>query len=159
MCLWIRRNRIWISRALIFLSVPVALLTSHSRVADADMVLDAVGAVLVAVGVLGRIWATLYIAGRKNQQLVTHGPYSICRNPLYLFSTLIVCGVLCLFGNALLALPIAVIYCLTYGVTIRQEEARLQHLFAEDYTAYKRNVPRLVPALWKYDVSPMPNGP
>jgi protein-S-isoprenylcysteine O-methyltransferase Ste14 len=33
-----------------------------------------------------RLWCSLYISGYKNSQLITSGPYSLCRNPLYFFS-------------------------------------------------------------------------
>ena len=155
MLAWIQTNRIWISRGIVALSVPIVLVTHPRGGAGVHLSLNAAGAVLVAVGVLGRIWATLYIAGRKNIQLVTHGPYSICRNPLYLFSALILLGVLCLFQNALLVLPITVLFCLTYAVTIREEESLLRSLFGASYTDYARRVPRLLPALWKYDCAPL----
>src|SRR5882757_8547660 len=45
-----------------------------------------VGVVLIVLCVMGRTWASLYIAGRKGEKLVSDGPYSVCRNPLYLFS-------------------------------------------------------------------------
>jgi protein-S-isoprenylcysteine O-methyltransferase Ste14 len=51
-----------------------------------DAVLGFVALLLVALGALGRIWASVFIAGRKDSELVTTGPYAVCRHPLYLFS-------------------------------------------------------------------------
>jgi protein-S-isoprenylcysteine O-methyltransferase Ste14 len=36
-----------------------------------------------------RLWSTLYIGGRKRVVLVSDGPYSLCRNPLYVGTFLI----------------------------------------------------------------------
>ena len=47
------------------------------------------GMMLIIIAILGRSWCTLYIGGRKVRQLVTVGPYSLTRNPLYLFLSLI----------------------------------------------------------------------
>ena len=47
-----------------------------------------VGVFMLAMGSLGRMWCSLYIAGYKNKKLVTAGPYSMTRNPLYFFSML-----------------------------------------------------------------------
>ena len=46
-------------------------------------ILFLMGAVLVGVASMGRLWCSLYIAGYKTEILVTEGPYSITRNPLY----------------------------------------------------------------------------
>lgn len=40
------------------------------------------GLVAIMVCVLGRAWCSLYIGGRKTQEIVASGPYSLCRNPL-----------------------------------------------------------------------------
>jgi hypothetical protein len=51
------------------------------------------GMFLVAIGSLGRMWCSLYIAGYKDQVLLTQGPDSMTRNPLYFFSTFGALGV------------------------------------------------------------------
>jgi protein-S-isoprenylcysteine O-methyltransferase Ste14 len=46
------------------------------------------GLLLILICILGRTWTTLYIGGLKRRTLVTKGPYSVVRNPLYLFTLL-----------------------------------------------------------------------
>src|SRR5690606_41067661 len=48
--------------------------------------LSLAGLVLILACIAGRCWASLYVGGRKNQELVTAGPYAHMRNPLYFFS-------------------------------------------------------------------------
>ncbi len=51
------------------------------------------GITAIFVAIAGRAWVLLYIGGRKNSELVTYGPYSITRNPLYVFSLTGITGV------------------------------------------------------------------
>ena len=48
--------------------------------------IEMAGLVLILVCILGRTWCTLYIGGLKKRELVTAGPYSVVRNPLYVFT-------------------------------------------------------------------------
>ena len=48
--------------------------------------IEEAGALLIGACIVGRVFCTLYIGGGKNAQLVRHGPYSVARNPLYVFS-------------------------------------------------------------------------
>jgi protein-S-isoprenylcysteine O-methyltransferase Ste14 len=48
---------------------------------------------LVAVATVGRLWCGIYVFGRKSKALCLDGPYSICRNPLYIFTFLGALGV------------------------------------------------------------------
>jgi protein-S-isoprenylcysteine O-methyltransferase Ste14 len=63
----------------------------NSRLGATDSIHELIewsGIVAIVVCIIGRTWTSLYIAGRKIDQLVTVGPYSIVRNPLYVFSIL-----------------------------------------------------------------------
>ncbi|MES1241952.1 MAG: isoprenylcysteine carboxylmethyltransferase family protein [Acidobacteriota bacterium] len=102
------------------------------------------GVLLAVTGFCGRLWCLSYVAGRKKRVLVTAGPYSLCRHPLYLFSLIGGLG-LCLCTRTLSA---AVLFALAFAVyyprAIRGEEAFLSDNFP-DYEEYRRRVPRFVP--------------
>ncbi|MFZ5563563.1 MAG: methyltransferase family protein [Thermodesulfobacteriota bacterium] len=103
------------------------------------------GIILVAIASLGRMWCSLYIAGYKDSKLITQGPYSICRNPLYFFSLVGAVGVG--FATETLTFPIIFILLFTayYGFVIKSEEARLKTLFGSDFEEYAKKVPAFFP--------------
>lgn len=47
---------------------------------------EAIGLAAIVLSIVGRAWCTLYIGGRKKAEIVDRGPYSISRNPLYVFT-------------------------------------------------------------------------
>ena len=103
------------------------------------------GMFLVAIGSLGRMWCSLYIAGYKDQVLITQGPYSATRNPLYFFSTFGALGVgFCTetFTFPLLLLGVMILY---YPLVVRKEERRLRARFGRDFDDYARRVPAFFP--------------
>ena len=108
-------------------------------------VLEQIGIILIIACVLGRCWAILYIGGNKNTRLVTAGPYSLCRNPLYLFSIMGVVGFGFMLQNLVYAVALTSVTFLTFLQVARKEEAYLSYKFAEDYVAYKNSAPRFLP--------------
>jgi len=110
-------------------------------------ILEQVGFLMVFVAVLGRIWCTLYIAGRKNRELCTQGPYAVCRNPLYLFSFIGLVGICCAAESLPLALVSAAAYLLFYRGVIRGEERRLADIFGADFDRYVASTPQFWPRL------------
>jgi protein-S-isoprenylcysteine O-methyltransferase Ste14 len=90
-----------------------------------------------------RLWASGYL--RKGEVLATSGPYSLCRNPLYVGSLLMVVGFAWAAQSGLLLLASIGLFLLIYLPTIAREERELRAKFGADYADYAAAVPRLVP--------------
>ena len=116
--------------------------------------LEAVGLGAVALSIVGRAWCSLYIGGRKKAEIVSTGPYSISRNPLYLFSYVGAFGVGAQTGSIVLAGLFVVIALLVFHFTIAREEAWLSAQFGAAYDAYRARTPRLGPDFSKWRDEP-----
>src|SRR5438132_6969037 len=53
-----------------------------------DLTLNGAGWLTLMGAILLRLWAMLYVGGRKGTSLATAGPYAMCRHPLYVGSFL-----------------------------------------------------------------------
>jgi protein-S-isoprenylcysteine O-methyltransferase Ste14 len=105
----------------------------------------AAGCVLVGVAMVGRLWCAQYISGYKKTNLVTYGPYSVCRNPLYVFSLFGGAGAGLCTESVTLTLVIVAVFALIYPVTIAKEERDLRRNFGDEYDKYAAAVPRFIP--------------
>jgi protein-S-isoprenylcysteine O-methyltransferase Ste14 len=110
---------------------------------------EIIGYFLVTLAILGRTWCILYLAGHKNTALIQDGPFSVCRNPSYIFSFIGLVGVLT-GSHYLVLLVIALFYRAYYFFVIRIEEERLSGLFKEEFTRYCSRVHRFLPDPRKY---------
>jgi protein-S-isoprenylcysteine O-methyltransferase Ste14 len=111
---------------------------------------EMIGFALLAVAAFGRIWCLIYVGGKKNDVLMTLGPYSIVRNPLYVFSFLGAVGLGLTVGNPWLALFLAVVFAAYYPYVVRKEERRLIALFGTEYRDYMARTPRWFPRFGLY---------
>lgn len=109
--------------------------------------LETLGIFAILIAVLGRFWSILYIGGRKNAAVMQDGPYSICRHPLYLFSTIGTAGFGLMMGSVFTALFLGAVAFLILSLTAEREEAYLRQTFGPKYDAYASRVPRMLPAL------------
>jgi protein-S-isoprenylcysteine O-methyltransferase Ste14 len=130
------------------------LLIGGSRWTDGGDVHEAIewaGLALIVLCILGRTWCSLYIGGRKNRELAQAGPYSVSRNPLYLFSIIGAIGVGAQVGSIALAATAGFIAWLVLLMTTMREEAALTVNFGDAYRDYMARVPRFLPRLsqWK----------
>jgi protein-S-isoprenylcysteine O-methyltransferase Ste14 len=115
-----------------------------------ELLLQGSGLVLLLVAAFGRTWSSLYIAGRKTSELVTHGPYSIVRHPLYFFSLVGFVGGGLALELVTAGVVFAVIFVVTHGPTMRAEEAKLEKYYGDTYRDYMARVPRLIPRPSQY---------
>jgi hypothetical protein len=97
------------------------------------------------------VYCSLFIGGRKNDLVVRDGPFSVVRNPLYVFSFLAVVGIGLQSGMVTMLVLLVGGFLLYYPFVVRKEEAFLSHKFGEPYAEYMREVPRWLPnfELWR----------
>lgn len=133
----------WFSVAIFIL----LLISTHSwnDKSIADATLEFTGLALIIIGSFGRIWSYLYICGRKTDELVVIGPYSITRNPLYLFSLIAAIGLGFASENILVLGLIILLFGIIYPIAIKAEEAELARCHGDAFWEYKHSVPRFFP--------------
>ncbi len=105
------------------------------------------GAILCGIGTLGRLWCSTYIAGYKDDRLITQGPYSLCRNPLYFFSAIGALGVTLATETLSIPLLILIAFGLYYPFVIKDEERALEKRYASAYLSYRTETPIFIPKL------------
>lgn len=148
----LNKNRLRLSKlAVLFLIVGVLFTRPYfdDETPTAEL-FEVFGNIFVIACILGRVYSTAFIGGRKNATLITYGPFSISRNPLYFFSFLGACGLGILSGHVILAIMAPIIFCLIYFPVIAREEAYLLEHFGEPYLSYCRTTPRFTPKLSRY---------
>ncbi|MXY99327.1 isoprenylcysteine carboxylmethyltransferase family protein [Candidatus Poribacteria bacterium] len=116
-----------------------------------------VGTVFIAIGEFLRVWAVGYAGASTRartlgaaRDLVTTGPYSYVRNPLYLGNFLLSLGV-CLLSNVYWLVAVLIVgYFCQYLPIIALEEAYLLESCGSLYQRYREQVPRFVPKFRPY---------
>lgn len=140
--------------ALLIVAMFAALLFGESIYPPESFVhetVEMVGVLMIFLGIVGRLWATLYIGGRKSHEVVTGGPYSITRNPLYVFSTLAAAGVGAQMGSMVATAGFALLCAAAFHIVILREERFLTGELGAPYKAYLARVPRFIPNLSLYE--------
>lgn len=105
------------------------------------------GIALIVFCIIGRTWSSFYIGGRKTKELVQYGPYSVSRNPLYLFTFVGSAGVGAQLGSVSLAIATAFIAWVVFSIVVMKEEQALFAKFGAAYRKYVQRVPRFFPKL------------
>lgn len=109
------------------------------------------GIAAIVICILGRTWASLYIGGRKIEQFVTDGPYSVMRNPLYFFSIIGTAGAGAQLGSVVAALVFGALAWVVFYVVTLQEERLMAKRYDAAFANYMVSVPRFLPnpRLWR----------
>ena len=112
--------------------------------------MESIGLAMIGVCIVGRAWCSLYIGGRKKAEIVDRGPYSISRNPLYVFSFIGAFGMGAQTGSIVIACLFVVIAMLVFYATVRREEDWLKAAFGSVYETYMARTPRFWPDFSKW---------
>jgi len=144
--------RVLVSRIFGVVVLLLLVFTGHSFSQQSliDLVLELSGLFLLSICSLGRLWALMYISGNKRRELITDGPYSIVRHPLYVFSLIGALGIGLASENLLVLGLIVVFYLLYYPFTVLAEEKKLTNKFGGAYLEYMKRTPRFLPKFSLY---------
>ena len=102
-----------------------------------------VGFICVALACLGRIWCSVFIAGHKDSELVTTGPYARCRHPLYACSILGALGLGLTSKSLLLCVIVVMLIAALVTYAASCEEQFLADAFPEEFKAYVAATPNM----------------
>lgn len=144
---FVQRKRLIFVRGAAVLAVLLLFLTKPAlgEGTNGHETLEFFGFCLVLACVAGRLWSILYVGGKKNEELVSTGPFSMSQNPLYFFSTLGAVGIGLAYGSLVAAAVLGVASFLIFRVTARKEAEYLLGKFGPAYTAYIKTTPRFWP--------------
>ncbi|MBI1803569.1 MAG: isoprenylcysteine carboxylmethyltransferase family protein [Ignavibacteriae bacterium] len=117
-----------------------------------------IGLCIVLVGEFIRLWGVA-IAGSETRTtgpvggtfLITRGPFSYVRNPLYLGNILMYFGVGIMSNVPVLAAIALVFFFFQYSIIVNLEEEYLLKTFTDEYVNYSHAVPRFIPTFSKYE--------
>ncbi len=111
------------------------------------------GLILICFGELFRIYSVAFIgtvsrtrSHSTGQKLITSGPFSYVRNPLYVGNFGITAGIALLGANLWIFIATVILFCVQYYFIVRFEEDLLLERFGEEYAEFMRTTPRWMPA-------------
>ncbi|MBE1710553.1 MULTISPECIES: methyltransferase family protein [Mesorhizobium] len=144
---FVQRKRLIFVRVAAVLAVLLLFLTKPALAegSNGHETLEFLGLCLVLACVAGRLWSILYVGGKKNEELVSTGPFSMSQNPLYFFSTVGAVGIGLLYGSLVAAAVLGVASFLIFRVTAHKEAEYLLGKFGPAYAAYIKTTPRFWP--------------
>lgn len=133
----------------------VALLIASALLAPRHppgAVLQIVALLCVAFACLGRIWCSVFIAGRKDTAIVSDGPYAVSRHPLYSLSFVGGLGLALATGSVTLIAVTGVVLAILFGSAARREERWLGEHHREAWARYAATTRRWWPAFSKWSL-------
>jgi protein-S-isoprenylcysteine O-methyltransferase Ste14 len=150
----LQRQRIHILQVSALASLPVIILAQPTWEGGAHEFIEIAGIALAFACVIGRMWSILYVGSKKNKELVTSGPYSMTRNPLYFFSCIGAVGIGLMYGSVIVAMLMGCIAYVVLSATAAKEADYLRTSFGPAYEVYSRRTPMFWPNPRLYEDAP-----
>ena len=109
-------------------------------------ILKALGFIWLGLGIIFWIWSAIYFLKYfKQGNLITKGPFGICRNPIYSSLIVFIIPSLALVFHSGLILSISVVLYLGFRISIHGETNVLKRIFGEEYEIYEKSVNEIIP--------------
>jgi len=122
--------------------------------AVADHIVGILAIVLTVIGCLGRVWCSAFIAGYKERWLITDGPYSVCRHPLYVFSFIGGIGIGLTTRSIAITLFTMLLLGTLFTLAARAEDQLLANTHQRAFEEYEKRTPAWWPRWASYRVAP-----
>lgn len=133
---------------------PIPLIVLVLFVAEPGPRSATIGTLLAVFGELIRIYSVAFIGSVSRTRntatvgggLISRGPFSYVRNPLYVGNFLITVGVATFSGVTWIVLLTIVLFAFQYYCIVKHEERLLIQKFGREYEEYMETVPAWIPA-------------
>lgn len=128
--------------AAIFMPIPQGPFSWLITVSGIGMYVGGFILAIWAKNVMSKSWGVPGVHAKKQDKLVTEGPFGFSRNPIYLAFIMLYFGFAIAIQSWLIILriPLAIYF---YKSAIR-EEKNLEKIFGKPYLTYKKQVPRFI---------------
>ncbi len=102
-----------------------------------------IGGLLFGFGLFVSVWSKLVLI--RNSELITRGPYAICRHPFYLGNAIMDVGMCVMSGYFWVLILFPVLFHVGYRRTFAYEEALVSGLFPGSHRQFSRTTPLVLP--------------
>jgi len=104
------------------------------------------GYVWLAIGIVFWIYSAIYFLKYfKPGQLITRGPFGLCRNPIYSSIIVFIIPSLALIFHSGLTFSISLVLYIGFKISIHGETNILRRIFVEEYDKYEKSVNEIIP--------------
>jgi protein-S-isoprenylcysteine O-methyltransferase Ste14 len=98
------------------------------------------------LGIIFWIYSAIYFLKYfKPGNLITKGPFALCRNPIYSSIIVFIIPSLALIFHSGLIFSIALVLYLGFTISIHGETNVLRRIFGEEYEIYEKSVNEIIP--------------
>jgi len=115
------------------------------RLLDLPLI-KAFGFIWLGLGIIYWVYSAIhFLKYFEPGTLITKGPFSLCRNPIYSSLIVFIIPSLAIIFHSGLILSIALVLYLGFKISIHGETNVLRRLFGEEYNVYEKSVNEIFP--------------
>jgi protein-S-isoprenylcysteine O-methyltransferase Ste14 len=104
------------------------------------------GFLWLGTGIIFWIYSAIFFLKHfKPGNLITRGPFALCRNPIYSSIIVFIIPSLALIFHSGLIFSIALVLYLGFRISIHGESNVLRRIFGDEYELYERSVNEIIP--------------
>ena len=104
-----------------------------------------VGFIWLGIGIIFWIYsAVFFLKYFKPGELITKGPFGLCRNPIYSSIIVFIIPSLALIFHSGLTFSISIVLYIGFKISIHGETNVLKRIFGEEYEKYEKSVNEII---------------